>query len=91
MSTYLQESEPFLVCSILLAATFIIYHVSLIIYRLVWHPLASIPGPKLAASTNLYGAYHDLILGGSLVRKVAQLHEKYGKLWSIVLECEAHL
>ncbi|KAG9230255.1 cytochrome P450 [Amylocarpus encephaloides] len=49
-----------------------------IIYRMSWHPLANIPGPKFAAATRLYGAYHDLLTEGSLVRRVAKLHAKYG-------------
>lgn len=47
-------------------------------YRVNWHPVASFPGPKAAAATNLYGAYDDLNRDGSLCKKVAQLHDKYG-------------
>ncbi|KAL8730121.1 MAG: hypothetical protein Q9181_004778 [Wetmoreana brouardii] len=49
-----------------------------VIYRLIWHPLATFPGPKVAAATNIYGAYHDLISDGSLCKKVAKLHDIYG-------------
>ena len=62
-----------------------LFEVGQVVYRLVWHPLASFPGPKIAAATNLYGAYYDLILDGSLCKKVAQLHTMYGTLSIITL------
>ena len=50
-----------------------------LLYRLVFHPLANYPGPKVAAVTNLYGAYHDLVSSRSLCRQVSHLHDAYGK------------
>ena len=52
------------------------------LYRLTLHPLARFPGPKLAALTNLYGAFLDLIKGGdsSYVKKLPSLHDQYGTL-----------
>lgn len=57
-----------------------VFVISRMIYRLFWHPLAKFPGPKLAAATNLYGAYYDLIHCGSLCRQVARLHVTYGMI-----------
>ncbi|KAF5875950.1 putative cytochrome p450 protein [Botrytis fragariae] len=54
------------------------YLVCGIIYRLYFSPLASIPGPKLAAMTTWYEAYYDIWLGGQYVWKIEKLHKKYG-------------
>lgn len=53
---------------------------SLIIYRLFFHPLSKVPGPKLAAISRLYDFYYDCILGGKFVFKIEELHTQYGKL-----------
>ena len=47
--------------------------------RLFFHPLASIPGPRLAALTGWYEFYYDAIKPGRYVFKIQELHEKYGK------------
>lgn len=49
------------------------------IYRIIFHPLAKIPGPKLAAITQLYQTYFSYIKNESrYYQKVEQLHKKYG-------------
>lgn len=50
------------------------------IYRLYFHPLARFPGPRLAAATNLYGAYYVLIKGGQYTKLLPELHNKYGEI-----------
>lgn len=50
-----------------------------IIYRLTIHPLARFPGPKLAAATTLYNAYHDILRPG-LIKQLPDLHQKYGPI-----------
>ncbi|KAK8215694.1 putative cytochrome P450 [Phyllosticta capitalensis] len=54
------------------------YLVTKIVYRLVFHPLASVPGSKLAAASLLYEFFWDAVMGGQYVFRVAEMHEKYG-------------
>ena len=50
------------------------------IYRLYLSPVASFPGPKLAALTFWYELYYDIIKGGSYTWKISELHEQYGPI-----------
>ena len=51
----------------------------LIFYRLYFHPLANVPGHKLAAVSALYDFYHDCILGGKYYCNIAEAHGRYGE------------
>ena len=53
------------------------YFASLILYRLVFHPLARFPGPKLAAITRWYEGYYDVVQKGEYVLKIAEMHKTY--------------
>ncbi|KAF2116138.1 cytochrome P450 [Lophiotrema nucula] len=59
--------------------TLVGYIVVKTIYRLYFHPLAKIPGPKLAAVTTLYNAYYDICMPG-LIKHLPAMHEKYGPI-----------
>ena len=48
-------------------------------YRLYFHPLSKVPGPRLAALTSWYEVYYDLIQSAQFPWKIMKLHEKYGK------------
>ena len=48
------------------------------IYRLYFHPLSHIPGPKIAAISHAYEFYHDAVRGGMYIWEVGKMHEKYG-------------
>ncbi|KAI1811309.1 cytochrome P450 [Poronia punctata] len=48
------------------------------VYRLYFHPLSHIPGPKIAAVSHLYELYHDAIRGGMYIWEVEKMHKKYG-------------
>ena len=60
-------------------AAFVMYLFSLAVYRLYFSPLAKFPGPKLAALTNWYEFYHDVIREGHFTWQIQKLHRKYGK------------
>lgn len=77
--------NPFLpivsfVKEILVAISFV-YFVALVSYRLCLHPLSKYPGPKLAAVSCLYRAYHQTWRDGRLVEQLTHLHEVYGKFF----------
>lgn len=51
----------------------------LAIYRLFFHPLCRYPGPILAALTDWYGAYYNIVRGGGLIAEYERLHKLHGK------------
>ena len=54
--------------------------VARIFYRVLFHPLASIPGPRIAAVTSLYRAYYDIIRDGQWSEHLHVLHARYGNV-----------
>jgi hypothetical protein len=63
----------------LLAASFFAYAITLVVYRLYFHPLAKYPGPKLAAVTSFYEGYFEIILKGQYSKQISKLHDIYGR------------
>jgi hypothetical protein len=59
-------------------SAFLAYKVLIVVYRLTLHPLAKIPGPKLAAATSLYEVYFDVVKGGMWLFEIERLHKIYG-------------
>lgn len=49
-----------------------------LIYRVYFHPLSKIPGPKLAAATSAYIFYFNVIKQGTFIWQLERLHEVYG-------------
>ncbi|KAF4236360.1 hypothetical protein CNMCM6805_005849 [Aspergillus fumigatiaffinis] len=50
------------------------------IYRLYFHPLRKIPGPRLAAATHFVEFYYDVLKGGKYIWEVEKMHERYGPI-----------
>ena len=65
-------------------AVLVAYCVAGVIYRLVFHPLAKFPGPRLAAATQWYEFYYDCIQYGQYTFKIAEMHGDYGKYFQIL-------
>lgn len=63
--------------AILTAAT--VYLSLLVLYRLLFSPIARFPGPKLAAATEWYEFYYQLVQNGQWGRQVDRLHDQYGE------------
>jgi len=59
---------------------FIAYLVGVALYRLYLSPLAHFPGPKLAALTQWYEFYYDVVLSGKYVFQIQKMHKQYGIL-----------
>jgi cytochrome P450 len=59
---------------------FVIYGITLSIYRLYFHPLSKFPGPKLTAATLWFEFYHDVIRRGQFMWEIQAMHEKYGSI-----------
>ena len=58
--------------------TFLAYGAYIVFYRLYLHPLANFPGPRLAAVSTLWRAYHQVWRDGKLIHTTKRLHKRYG-------------
>ncbi|TLD15252.1 hypothetical protein PspLS_10767 [Pyricularia sp. CBS 133598] len=56
-----------------------VYRLGVFVYRLYFHPLAKIPGPKLWAISSIPFYYHSKI-GGSWHKQMLAAHKKYGSV-----------
>ena len=62
-----------------LLSSIFFYYTFVFVRRLWFHPLSSVPGPKLAAATDLYLAYWDVYKNGAFMRdEMPRLHAQYG-------------
>ena len=77
---------PSVACTI-----WVLYIVSLTIYRLYLSPLAKFPGPKLAALTRCYEAYYDIVLKGQFGFNIQDMHKKYGKQRVLSVFCPSYV
>jgi len=62
-----------------LLSAFLVYQLCSAIYNVTFHPLAGIPGPKLAGATTFYQTFWGTYQNKSVFYKhIASLHQKYG-------------
>ncbi|KAK7440395.1 hypothetical protein VKT23_017032 [Stygiomarasmius scandens] len=47
------------------------------VYRLFLHPLRNFPGPRIAALTDYYAGYYDIVKDGGFLNRIKQLHAQY--------------
>ncbi|OAG00677.1 putative cytochrome P450 [Paraphaeosphaeria sporulosa] len=66
------------------------------VYRLYLHPLANVPGPKLAALTSLHELWYDCFQGGGGQHafKMREMHDIYGPIirinpWEVHIDGQA--
>ncbi|KUJ23231.1 putative cytochrome P450 [Mollisia scopiformis] len=76
LSTYSALSTLLLVSPVAI----VLYVLGGAVYRLYLSPLAKFPGPKLAALTQWYEFYYDVVLEGQYTFHIKTLHEKYGPI-----------
>ncbi|KAK1710367.1 cytochrome P450 [Colletotrichum lupini] len=62
----------------LLSLLWLLYALQLGVRRLYFSPVSHVPGPRLAALTQLYEFYYDIVLGGQYTFKIIELHRRYG-------------
>ncbi|KAM5463519.1 hypothetical protein MauCBS54593_007513 [Microsporum audouinii] len=72
----LLSSTNIWVTVILGTAAILLYIVGVLVYQILFHPLAKYPGPWLAKLTNLYAGYHSW--KGDLHIDMWDVHNKYG-------------
>ena len=69
-----------------LSVALILYGIAVVIYRLVFHPLARFPGPKLTAATKWWEFYLDVVKGegGEFMYEIDRMHQAYGIIYSLI-------
>ena len=82
-----------------IAIVLLIWLLTVAAYRLWFGPLASFPGPRLAALTGWYETYFECLQRGRYWVEIERMHEQYGKeplpdscfsLMIIVSHCTSH-
>lgn len=63
-----------------LAAVLPLWLGGVVTYNIYFHPLAKVPGPKLAAVTSLYKTYFNATDGSKFYLQIEKLHQQYGQL-----------
>lgn len=71
-----------------LFVTWLVYLLSLVTYRLYFHPLARFPGPKYAAISRWHEYYHEVVRKGQFTFVIQEYHKKYGR--SGILRSDGH-
>jgi hypothetical protein len=74
-----------------LAAVTVLWTAWIAIYRIFFHPLASVPGPSLAAITRLYAFYFNINKRGTFYLEIERLHKIYGSFCEFPTYSPHHL
>ena len=83
MDVYLYPFLPSFHQAVITTATgSLLYAIVRVIYNVYFHPLSRFPGPRGAACTRWWLAYMEVGRGVSLFTLRAELHQKYGTLFS---------
>lgn len=64
--------------SFLISTPIVLFFSTVAVYRLFLHPLSRVPGPRLAAITSGWYAYH--VRNGRMLHLGQTLHQKYGPI-----------
>lgn len=80
-------SSAILTAGLALAA---IFRAAVVLYRLYFHPLCCVPGPKLAGATSLYLRYYEVVEGGGITQLLPGFHKKYSMSVSMYICISAY-
>lgn len=72
-------TPAFLTNTIVILPVLLATAIAVAVYRCTFHPLCSVPGPKLAAISGLFIFYYDVIQDGKLPLELERLHDRYGE------------
>jgi hypothetical protein len=75
---YIFVARPSIVAFGTSSLLLIVYLIGLAFYRLYLSPLAQFPGPKLAALSQWYEFYYDIVFPGQYIFQIQRMHKKYG-------------
>ena len=73
-----ERSWTWLQTVVFLTACYLFSLGTIALRRLYLSPLSDFPGPTLAALSNWYEFYYDVIKGGKFTQHIQELHRKYG-------------
>lgn len=62
-----------------LATFYLLWKAIATLYSVFFGPLSKFPGPRMAATTQWYRTYIELVQNISMSTKLKELHEKYGE------------
>jgi len=74
------SNMPFIFYGILALVGWILYGA---LWRLYLSPLSKFPGPKLAALTQWYEFYYNIVKPGLFFQEIARMHEIYGMYFDV--------
>ena len=63
-----------------IAAFLCLRFAAILVHRFYFHPLAKVPGPRIATATRLYEFWYQGVQHTKFPQKIKELHEKYGPI-----------